>query len=78
MRPTAFRRNARGLRDRQAFEGVRMQAGALFAAGHPKPRSPAPSEWPGKTSAAGAPSGKRADQKGCAAPAPPGPPAAVG
>jgi hypothetical protein len=23
-----------GLRDRQAFEGVRMQAGALFAAGH--------------------------------------------
>src|SRR3982750_1038216 len=34
MRPTAYRRNARGLRDRQAFEGVRMQAGALFAAGH--------------------------------------------
>ena len=33
MRPTAYRRNARGLRDRQAFEGVRMQAGALFAAG---------------------------------------------
>jgi transposase len=33
MRPTADRRNARGLRDRQAFEGVRMQAGALFAAG---------------------------------------------
>jgi hypothetical protein len=27
-------RNARGLRDRQAFEHVRMQAGALFAAGH--------------------------------------------
>jgi hypothetical protein len=36
MRPTAYRRNARGLRDRQAFEGVRMQAGALFAAGHPQ------------------------------------------
>jgi transposase len=34
MRPTAHRRNARGLRDRQAFEAVRMQAGALFAAGH--------------------------------------------
>jgi transposase len=34
MRPTAYRRNARGLPDRQAFEGVRMQAGALFAAGH--------------------------------------------
>jgi transposase len=34
MRPTAYRRNARGLRDRQAFERVRMQAGELFAAGH--------------------------------------------
>jgi transposase len=33
MRPTAYRRNARGLRDRQAFEHVRMQAGELFAAG---------------------------------------------
>jgi transposase len=33
MRPTAYRRNARGLRDRQAFECVRMQAGALFVAG---------------------------------------------
>jgi putative transposase len=33
MRPTAYRRNARGLRDRQAFEHVRMQAGALFGAG---------------------------------------------
>jgi transposase len=33
MRPTAYRRNARGPRDRQAFEQVRMQAGALFAAG---------------------------------------------
>jgi transposase len=33
MRPIAYRRNARGLRDRLAFEGVRMQAGALFAAG---------------------------------------------
>ena len=40
MRPTAYRRNARGLRDRQAFEGVRMQAGALFAAGHTKQKSP--------------------------------------
>jgi putative transposase len=34
MRPTAYRRNAHGLRDRQAFEGVRMQAGELFAVGH--------------------------------------------
>jgi transposase len=34
MRPTAYRRNARGLRDRQAFEHIRMQAGALFAASH--------------------------------------------
>src|SRR6266536_3190499 len=34
MRPTAYRRNARGLRDHQAFEHIRMQAGALFAAGH--------------------------------------------
>src|SRR5918994_4823584 len=34
MRPTAYRRNARGPHDRQAFEAVRMQAGALFAAGH--------------------------------------------
>jgi len=33
MRPTTYRRNARGLRDRQAFEHVRMQAGQLFAAG---------------------------------------------
>jgi transposase len=33
MRPTAYRRNARGLRDRQAFEHVRLQAGELFAAG---------------------------------------------
>jgi transposase len=34
MRPTAYRRNARGLGDRQAFEGVRLQAGAQLAAGH--------------------------------------------
>ena len=33
MRPSAYRRNARGLRDRQAFEHIRLQAGALFAAG---------------------------------------------
>jgi transposase len=33
MRPTAYRRNARGPRDRQAFERIRLQAGALFAAG---------------------------------------------
>src|SRR6266542_350091 len=34
MRPTAYRRNARGPRDRQAFEHIRMQAGELLAAGH--------------------------------------------
>jgi transposase len=33
MRPTAYRRNARGLHDRQAFERIRLQAGELFAAG---------------------------------------------
>src|SRR5215216_5193416 len=33
MRPTAYRRNARGLRDRQAFERIRLQAGELFAVG---------------------------------------------
>jgi transposase len=33
MRPTAYRRNAHGLRDRQAFERIRLQAGELFAAG---------------------------------------------
>jgi transposase len=33
LRPTAYRRNARGPRDRQAFEGVRMRAGTLFTAG---------------------------------------------
>ena len=33
MRPTAYRRNARGLGDRQAFERIRLQAGELFAAG---------------------------------------------
>jgi transposase len=33
MRPTAYRGNARGLPDRQAFEQVRLQAGELFAAG---------------------------------------------
>jgi hypothetical protein len=29
MRPTAYRRNARGLRDRQVFEGIPLQAGAV-------------------------------------------------
>jgi transposase len=33
MGPTAYRRNARGLHDRQAFQRIRLQAGALFAAG---------------------------------------------
>jgi hypothetical protein len=43
MRPTAYRRNARGLRDRQAFERVRLQAGELFAAVAPRPWLPASS-----------------------------------
>lgn len=34
MRPTAYRRNARGRRDREALEGVRLQAAELFTAGH--------------------------------------------
>jgi transposase len=33
MRPTVYRRNARGPGDRQAFERIRLQAGELFAAG---------------------------------------------
>src|SRR5512132_4501985 len=33
MRSTAYRGNARGLCDRQAFERIRLQAGELFAAG---------------------------------------------
>jgi hypothetical protein len=60
MRPTAYRRNARGLRDRQVFEGVRMRAGALFAAGHSQAEVARTSVWPAKTSAAGKPTGKRA------------------
>ena len=55
MRPTAYRRNARGLRDRQAFERVRLQAGALFAPAAPKPRSPANWVSAGRTPAAGTP-----------------------
>jgi hypothetical protein len=34
MRPTAYRRKARGLRDRQAFERIRLQAGPLLAVDH--------------------------------------------
>jgi hypothetical protein len=33
MRPTVYRRNARGPGDRQAFERIRLQAGELFDAG---------------------------------------------
>jgi hypothetical protein len=61
MRPTAYRRNARGLRDRQAFEHIRMQAGALFAAGHSQTEVARSWGWPAKTSAAGTPVGRRAD-----------------
>jgi len=55
MRPTAYRRNARGLRDRQAFEHVRTQAGALFAAGRSQAQIARELGSPGKSSAAGTP-----------------------
>src|SRR5215217_7255019 len=46
MRPTAYRRNARGPRDRQAFEAVRRharwQAGGLQALASRGPTGPAP------------------------------------
>jgi transposase len=72
MRPTAYRRNARGLRDRQAFEGVPCRPGHCSPLAAPKPRSPAPSGWPAKTSAAGTLGGKPAGCRRYAAPAPPG------
>ena len=53
MRPTAYRRNARGLRDRQAFEHIRMQAGALFAADRSQAQVAHQLGWPARTSAAG-------------------------
>jgi transposase len=68
MRPTAYRRNARGLRDRQAFERIRLQAGELFAAG----RSQAEvahqlgvsrqnvSRWHGRWRSGGSEAGRRA------------------
>jgi DNA-binding CsgD family transcriptional regulator len=61
MRPTAYRRNARGLRDRQAFEAVRMQAGALFAAGHSQAQVARQLGVAARTSAAGTRAGERAD-----------------
>jgi transposase len=73
MRPTAYRRNARGPRDRQAFEGVRLQAGALFAAGHSQAEVAHQLGVARQTSAAGTPNGARAGWRRCAAPAPPGP-----
>jgi hypothetical protein len=76
MRPTAYRRNARGLGDRQAFEGVRMQAGALFAAGHSQAEVARTLGVARKTSAAATPSGTGGGCRRCAAPAPPDPPRA--
>ena len=77
MRPTAYRRNARGLRDRQAFE-ARPHAGRRAVCRRPLPSRGRPPArvWPGKTSAAGTPVGKRAGWRRCAAPAPPGTPRA--
>jgi hypothetical protein len=46
MTPTAYRRNARGLRDGQAFERIRLQAGELLPPAAPKPRSPTTSVSP--------------------------------
>jgi transposase len=57
MGPTAYRR---GLRDRQAFEHIRMQAGALFAAGHAQAEVARQLGVPGRTSAAGTPAGATA------------------
>jgi hypothetical protein len=74
MRPTAYRRNARGLRDRQAFEGVRMQAGTLFAACHTQAEVANQLGWLAKSSAAGTPAGNPAGCRRCAAPARPGRP----
>jgi hypothetical protein len=72
MRPTAYRRNARGLLDRQAFEQVRMQAGELFAAGRSQAEVARTLGVARQTSAAGTPAG---DPVGCRhwqAAAPPG------
>jgi len=49
MRPTVYRRNARGPRDRQAFEDVRLQAGALFSSA-----SAIPTTWPTRSYVIGA------------------------
>jgi hypothetical protein len=57
MRPTAYSRNARGLRDRRAFENIRMQAGALFAAGHSQTEVAHQLGVARQTSAVGTPAG---------------------
>jgi transposase len=74
MRPTVYRRNGRGLRDRQGFEQVRMQAGALFAAGRCQAEVARELGVARQTSAPGTPAGKRAGWRRCAAPARPGTP----
>ena len=91
MRPTAYRRNARGLRDRQAFERSACRPARCLPPAAPKPRSPTSSASPARTSAAGMPAGTRAgwrrwqrrpDRAGpraCPTPTPrPGPGAAPG
>jgi hypothetical protein len=72
MRPTAYRRNARGLRDRQAFEAVRMQASELFAAGRSQAQVARTLGVARRTPAAGMPAGKRAGPRRYTAPARPG------
>jgi hypothetical protein len=57
MRPTAYRRNARGLRDRRAFERIRLQAGALFAGGRSQVQVAHQLGVARQTSAAGTPNG---------------------
>jgi DNA-binding CsgD family transcriptional regulator len=74
VRPTADRRNARSLRDRQAFEDVGMRAGALFAAGHSQAEVARELGIAARTSAAGMPNGAKAGWRRCAAPARPDPP----
>jgi transposase len=64
MRPTVYRRNARGLRDRQALEHVRMQTGEPFAARHSQAKVARQLGVARQTSAAGTPADKQA---GCRA-----------
>jgi hypothetical protein len=56
-RAAAYRRNARGPRDRQAFERIRLDAGELFAAGRSQAEVAHQLGVSRQTSAAGTPAG---------------------